>query len=254
MMIKTNFLSRAALPLLAGVLIASPFHFSQASRMSETFSAPQDGVPEGWVVAKRGEEAIAGIHELPGTNGTMGLLLQRPAKNPASAAVYFTGSQGDIVEGRLGDFTVSVTIRFESHSKASSGYYGIIGRATNRNYDKNKGYFVAFQPVGKTPSLGIFHNPLSHVENQEELASVPLSQELKPGVDYILQAQFKGPVIEATLWSTDSAGAKQETLGSVSTDAAVQLEPGYFALRGAFGNSGPQGGYFRSLHISTQEQ
>ncbi len=252
MITKPNFLSRAALPLLAGALIASPFYFSQASRMSETFSAPLHGLPEGWVAVKKGGEAIAAIHELTGTPGTNGLLLQRPGKDPASAALYLTGSQGDITEGKLGDFTVSVTIRFESSPKSTSGYYGIVGRAAKRSYDKNKGYFVAFQPVGKSRTLSIFRDPLSHVENGEELASVPLGEELKPGTDYILQAHFKGPVIEATLWSTDAAGAKHDNLASVSTDAADTSAAGYFALRGAFGNSGPQGAYFRSLHISTQ--
>lgn len=225
----------------------------EAGRLSESFSVPEGGVPEHWEVKKTMANADAHIALSPEANDTA-LLIQRPGGASANAAVFYTGSEDGAPSGEFMDFTATVTIRLLGEKKqGTNGYYGIMARATVPAYKDNQGYFVAFQPVGATRELGIYYNPKTHIEHGETVVSTPLQEELLPGQAYILEVKFEGVRLEANLWSTNDAGGKADLLATVVEENAEHVIAGYFGLRGAYGNSGPQGAYFSALHLNILE-
>lgn len=219
-----------------------------SERLSESFTSPIGNVPPDWKMVAKGREVIAEIQEISDTNQTA-LLIQRPGKNPANALVYYEGPGTQ----QFGNFTASVTFSYDQQPSATSSSRGILLRAQVPQYERAEGYYIAVEPYNMERALSIFWNPISHVENELTLATSPIQDPLNPHTKYILEVSAKGHVIEASLWSTTPAGAKDQELASVMTDEAVHAGSGYFGLRSAHGNSGPVSSWFHSLHLQENE-
>lgn len=236
---------------LAGALLLAPASALLAGeRLTESFSNPQGGLPEGWKAAKVSQVSVAEIRSAPG--GGDALLIQRTPEGVGSASVFYTGGGAGAPEASIGDLNASVNIRMEQPAKSTSCSHGILLRASKMSYKGSEGFYVAIHPLGPETGLGIYWAPETHVLNGERLAFAPISN-LAPNTEYVLQVKAKGNTIEGQLWSVDSAGAKKDLLGEVRTDEATQATEGHFALRNGIGNSGPIGTWYKALHLSTGE-
>lgn len=163
------------------------------------------------------------------------------------SGVYYTGSQGEVVNGEILDFDMEVTMRFGGSSSfnnlasirgvafrtqtldrarpvGETGFWGYVVGVNTRNTD---GVAAA--------GLYLFENPTNfHFENQgTQLGFDGFSANLSDGIDYILQLSVHEKNISASLWNAD----KSIELASISYSNAVE-EAGYFGLRSVYPNSG----------------
>lgn len=231
--------------LCVGVLLTGPVE--AAGRLTESFVHPVGGVPQGWSVVKAGEGAIAEIRETPG--GT-GLLIERPGKTAENAAVFMTAPEGELASAKIADLSATVLLQFRGIKGSSSR--GVVVRAQSDRYNRFGGYYIAVTGEGKDLGIGIYWNPTSHVENGQPLAFTPIQQKIQQNVDYRLQVSAEGSRIEAKLLTVDAKGGAGEVIASAAIDNAEHVKAGYFGLRGAYGNSGPIGTLFRSLHLQVK--
>lgn len=251
MIMKNHFYRLTLGTLIAAAALGLGLNAEAQTRLTESFSAPVGGLPANWTPALlRKDNRAEGVQivALPGQDALAALLIEREGRVAESGALYYTGSDGAIVEGKLSDLFASVTLRY-SESVNGPNYRGFMLRANRIDSRQPGGYYVAVAPRGKERELAIYHNPVSHVNQGELLARVPLKAALAPNTDYVLSVRAKGAVIEASL---RLAGADENAapIASVRTDAATQTQAGYFGLRGAYSNSGPIRTWFRQLHLT----
>ncbi len=195
-------------------------------------------MPAGWQVRYRNNTTDTGvlntaaiIDTIPGTS-QMALLLQRTtevASSNSSVLVSYTGTTGDIVNGQVADFNAEFTLR--AIQKGNSTSAGFLFRSASANYSSGAGYYVGFALVSGTYLLGLWQNPVSHVDNGTLLASDPING-FADNVDYTLKIVAVGANISASLWDGETEVA------SISISDANHLSAGYFGFRSAFGNNG----------------
>jgi len=239
-------------PALLALFLGVTLPLEASSRLSESFSTPADGLPANWKATARGPATATriAIEEVPNA-ATPGLLIERTRDGAGSGAVWYTGPELGSPDGKIRDFQASVIFRVEQPPKSNSSTRGMAFRANRLAYDKYQGYYVAVQAWGDKRGLGIYFNPQSHVNDGTELAFTPLRESLKTGEDYLLQVKVAGSEMEAALWKVTREGTKERLLAETKTTDNQNLEPGYFGLRGGYGNTGPIKTWFRSLHLHT---
>ncbi|MDQ8194507.1 hypothetical protein QEH59_08715 [Coraliomargarita sp. SDUM461004] len=238
----------SAMGLVIGALLTSSTMATAASRLSESFSAVGT-VPDDWKVVQRLGLEVPAIVEVgpmkPDGTGTA-LMISRPGAVASNAAVFFEGSVGNIRDGKLDDLYASVLIRF-TEARSGSNSRGIVLRADTESYGNFGGYYIAVIPRNNERGIGIFKNPLDHVDNGEMLAFTALKENLSPYVDYSLRVKAVGQVIEASI--SEESGIS-EIIASVRIDEATKTKAGLFGLRAGHTNSGPVTTYFHQLHFS----
>ncbi len=241
---RTLLTALLAFPLLSAVA---------AERYTESFGAPEGGLPAGWAASTTGGEPIAEVRALDGARVSHALLIERPGPQATNATVYLTGEAGAPSGGKIADFSLSVTFRIAESKPGNSSSRGVFFRASALSYNKSKGYYVAVHRNGAQRGVVIYRNPKSHTQNGDEIATASFSKNLEADTDYILQVSAKGATVEASVYKTNASGAKGEELGTARTDDATDIKPGYIGLRGAYGNSGPVGTWFHSFHLTTED-
>lgn len=248
----TTFITRTLPAALALLFLALP-PVEGSSRLTESFTSPEGGVPAAWKAVDRGPASVVNIQHIPDIGAT-GLLIARAPNGVGSGALWYTGSDLGEQKGKIANLHATVTIRIDQPKKSTSSARGIVLRAKDTRYEKFQGYYIAFQSEGEKAGLGIYWNPTNHVENGEELAFSAFKKPLQNRTDYILQVSAKGEEIQASLWSVDTSGAKETSLAEVQITGANNTGAGYFGLRGSYGNSGPVNTWFRSLHLGSTEE
>lgn len=238
--------------MLAAMLLLPVSNVFGATRISESFNQPVGSVPDGWKIENKAIGAASGgfaeIVLLPEKANRNALLLARSPENAGNAAVYYFGSQGEVSEGVMQDFTATAIINHATLGQGSSSGFAI--RAQEPEYGDFEGYYLGVGEFG----LALFRNPENHISLPRREDHVVFEEvDIEAGVDYQLKAVVEGSKIRGSLWSVDANDRAEEELASVEIDDARQTSPGLFGLRTANGNSGPVGAYFRDLHIEAHQ-
>lgn len=187
-------------------------------------------------------------------NGSRMLRLERAssAGSAANLTYYYTGSQGSIANGVLGNFTSSMTVRptvvgSANFTALSSNWQGVVVGAQSLTYSDPGGFYVAYNRT----SLSIYSSPANHIMVPAPPAApiTPLSTAdfataLSANTDYKLYIAVEGDTLLASMWTND--GLTQ--LASVSWTASGDIS-GYFGLRSSFGN-GTGAAYFGGLELN----
>lgn len=171
---------------------------------------------------------------------SFGLRIFRPAgsgtSNTGNAAVYYVGTQGSVIDGRLSQYSVKLDTTFSGIGGDSTR--GIMVGVETMAYN-TAGYYIAYRPISAATEtnkagIGIWKNPTNHNTNQvDALAYVTFSKDLIAGQSYTLQVLVTNSLIQASLLETGSGN----NLGTVTLANPDLPELGYFGLRSGHANT-----------------
>lgn len=195
--------------------------------LRESFSAPEGGLPEGWMARRGGEPESAEIREDAKGFGP-GLFLYR-SRAGSGNSVVFLGTEEN--ERRFANCSGTVVII------TNTRWSGIILRAIKRQYSKFEGYFIALNPTKEGRALQISYSPDSHVNHGEILTSKPLPFDVS-NEPLVMKFSATGSLIQASLFRWNNGAPDfQSPIAAVQVDDAM-IDEGSFGFRSAFGNSG----------------
>lgn len=201
-------------------------------------AAPGSNVPAGWT-AVLSAGAVGDVVKTPveAEDGKKWLRIERNDASGinGSAAVYYTGSQGEVSNGQIMDFESEMNIRWGGTTPQTSAFHGIVLRSQSLDFSAQStstfwGYTVGFIASGDNAGLYLYENPTGNLTSQRGLLldSALVEGGLSRYTTYVLKVAAAGATITASLWSADGA----TELVSISYDDAVQTG-GYFGLWGA---------------------
>ena len=171
------------------------------------------------------------------------LEIARPTGGAAAnnAFVYYTGSEGGIVDGKVADFEMTSVFSTSWGNQFDSTTFGFMVRAQEATYGSSGGYYIAFSPKdGGT--LTLFDSPTTHTANGTVLDSVAVS--LSKENYYLFKLSAVGSTISASVWSEDG-----NTLLAEVEYGNARLDGGYFGVRTGFGNT-VVGQYVKDISVT----
>lgn len=217
--------------LLFVIAVAIPFLLGSslnAQLISQPFNSPLGGFPDDWNRTYSGGTAASTIEIQERSEGVNQLLLRRD--NGGHQIIHYIGSQGDIVNGVMADFSVSVVLMAPN---SRNDPRGIVGRTSNTNYSNISGYYAYVQ----SNNLYITKDPVSGNSHGTTLISAALSENLSVEVDYLHTFSAIGDQLSAAIWKMDGEGNFSILLGEVSvTDDSYSS--GLVGIRVAPGGNG----------------
>ncbi len=202
-----------------------------------------------WKVVKRnGNTAVVGVTTW--SEGT-GLLIARPASGAptngdgnSNAVVYYTGTQDDIQNGLMSDFSGSVTLSLGTGYNRTDSNRGVVLRAQSTAAYGLSGYYLTFN----SNKLSLYENPSSHSANGTELAFDSISITLVANHAYRLDFSIIDSTVTGTLY--DGTTVIATLTHDLSPAGEAYYADGYFGLRGAY--QGEVYSYFSDLTLTTE--
>lgn len=244
-------LPKRSLGLLVACLLtlgASSSAFAAETQITEGFDVGTT-LPTDWSAYYRTGVAPDPNYAI-GIVGVIGdkrmLRLQRPSGQGINnnLTYFYTGSEGHISNGVLGNFTGSLTVRTNQIETQSSSVQGVVVGVQSATYDNLTGFYVAYDLNG----LYLYQNPTTHAVNGTLRASDTFSDAIIAGTDYDLRIAVNGATLTASIWSMD--GLTQ--IGGLSYTAGADIT-GLFGLRTSFGNS-DIAAYFGDVNLTAYSQ
>lgn len=196
-------------------------------------AAPGQTTPEGWYSSN---DTATEVVSLAGVNYQR---IWRNGSNGGSAAVYYTGTQGEVVNGMIQDFNAEMTLRMGGTFPQNASLRGVVARTqtlgtSGPGGEEFWGYSIGFIATGENRGLYIYENPTSTIT--AGLGTLrgydALESDLTANTQYLLRVAAQGETLSASLWSADGS----HMLASVLYDEA-EVVAGYFGLRSAHANS-----------------
>lgn len=220
--------------LLLSILACAGTCYS-ATLITQSFgtAAPGSTTPEGWFSTN---ENATEIVSLAGINYQR---IWRNSSNGGSAAVYYTGSQGEVVNGLIQDFNAEMTLRMGGTFPQNATLRGVVARAqtlatSGPDGEGFWGYSIGFIATGDNRGLYIYENPTA--TGTAGLGTLraydDFEEDLTANTQYLFRISAQGEALSASLWSADG----EVMLASVLYDEA-EVIAGYFGLRSAHANS-----------------
>lgn len=258
---------KGTLILLAALSLASLSAVSAViTEKFDTIAGPGDpAMPPGWTIAGNGGTPNIGI-----ANSGLGynaLRFARPSgsgtQNQASA-LYYTGTAGDIVGGKVADLTASVKITTTfigtgTPPSLSSTYNGIVIRASSNTYNNSGGYYIGIN--GDSNGFGIWNNPASHTLYKADAVTQPQralvysdffesAPDIPLGTSLLLSITAVGTTIEASVWTLTLDGVADVKIGELIYENATKTAAGTFGLRFSPGNTNAAA-YYRDFNLQS---
>lgn len=228
-----HFLSLLTAALLGGTSL-------HAASIDEPFQAPENGVPESWLVTPASpKKPYSPVIVQDGAASYLQFL-----RNDATdqAAVYYIGnSKSPSSENQFSDFEGSVILKLVGNSQ---NHGGVLLRADQPGYSNKEkkpfnAYYITVRGGSGNPALAIYQDPEGYLPSQlgePVAASAPASQPIKADREYKLVFGVRGKTIKATLYKGKD-GRFNEELATVSWDGA-ERPTGYVGLRSNIGKPG----------------
>lgn len=220
--------------LILSILACAGTGYS-ATLITQSFAtaAPGSTTPEDWFSS---HDVATEIVSLAGINYQR---IWRNSSNGGSAAVYYTGSQGEVVNGQIQDFNAEMTLRMGGTFPQNTTLRGVVARTqtlgtSGPGGEEFWGYSIGFIATGDNRGLYIYENPTG--ANTAGLGTLrgyhALEDDLTANTQYLFRVSALGETLSASLWTADG----QLMLASVLYDEA-EVATGYFGLRSAHANS-----------------
>lgn len=233
--------------LLLPIILIPSAALSASTLIEESFSttAPGSNLPAGWVPTNPEAVDHASLAGIPYQR------IHRSGATGGSSAVYYNGTQGDIIDGYFQDFDASLVIRYGGSTAQNQSLRGIVFRTQSQNLsapgnEEFWGYSAGFIATGTGRGLYLYENPTGtgSGDHGTALASFAFDADLGLNIQYTLKISAIGNDVAVSLWTLDES----EEIGSLTYASAVTTG-GYFGLRAAHANSNATTSY-RDLSIT----
>ncbi len=251
--IQTTLVATA---LLASFTLNAP---ASAATITQSFGNPSDigSIPTDWAIANY-FNPTNGTAQVASGGSFTGLQLARTVSTGGASGnsfVYYKGSNDEVTNGILSNFSASLLIRPAGTSSNITDYRGVMVRTTINNSPSGSlsGYFVA---VNREGTLAIFKDPGAGNSGNSGggargnlISSISLTSGLSLDTDYLFSISAIDDKISASIYAWNVAESAFTTpLGEITiTDNSYSS--GLFGLRIA--DSGiNRSTYFRDLTIT----
>ncbi|HWL52322.1 MAG TPA: heparinase II/III family protein [Chthoniobacteraceae bacterium] len=243
-MIFSNLSLRTGRRVFLGWALCLVVAFAQgvgaATMIEEAFSTPHDGRPDDWEFISSRASATAIISQVATDDWRLEM---RRVTQTARNHIFYTGTEGSIVDGVIADFEASATIRYPNRLQDPAGLF--------RGTVSNNGYLTGYYAYTSSSILYISKDDGTGTSDGVELGHISLLEDLTANTDYLYKFSISGNELTASVWRRDEENAFTVSLGELTvTDTAPDYyQSGYFGLRNRPG-ADDRGIYFSDVTLT----